>query len=228
LVPGSDTFLKQVQATPPPAPETEKAKAGTDKKPMPAEQPPAPPKKPEETKPKSETPPAPAVKPAPEKAKSEEAMTAAEPKKEVPEAGKPKADPAAIAAAMTLGKAKFMICGACHGPDGKGLPLGPGMLMAPGYAESLIVKRESAEMFALVVLKGIAKEDAKYLGIMAPLEASLNDQDIAAVATYVRNEFGGHKDLVTPDQVAAWRAKYKNITTSVKRGELEKIVSKTE
>ena len=49
----------------------------------------------------------------------------------------------------------------------RAIELDPGM--APAYADSEIVKEDSAEKFALVVLKGIAKEDAKYMGVMAAL-----------------------------------------------------------
>lgn len=175
----------------------------------------APPAEPEA---KPETPAKPEAAPA-EPAQEMAPKPAAEPEKPTAPA-----DPAAVEAAMALGKAQFMVCAACHGPDGKGLPLGPGLFMAPGYGESAIVKRDSAEEFALVVMKGIAKEDTKYVGVMAPLEAALDDKGLAGVLTYIRNTFGGHKDLVTPEQVAAWRAKYKDITAPVKRSELDNIV----
>ena len=125
------------------------------------------------------------------------------------------------AAAMELGKQKFMVCGACHGLDGKGVAAGP-MKMAPAYADSKLVAAESAEVMAIAVMKGIKKEDAKFLQIMMPLEAALDDASLAGVLTYVRNTFGGKTDLVTADQTKAWREKYKSITAPVTRAELEK------
>ena len=123
---------------------------------------------------------------------------------------------------MELGKTKFMVCGACHGLDGKGVPIGPTMKMAPAYAESKLVTAESAEVMAIAVMKGIKKEDAKFMQIMMPLEAALHDADLAAVLTYVRNTFGGKTDTVTADQAKAWREKYKSIAAPVTRAELEK------
>jgi mono/diheme cytochrome c family protein len=125
------------------------------------------------------------------------------------------------AAAMELGKQKYMVCGACHGLDGAGMKAGP-MLMAPAYADSKLVKAESAEVMAIAVMKGIKKEDAKFMQIMMPLEAALDDASLAAVLTYVRTTYGAKTDLVTADQVKAWREKYKGITAPVTRADLEK------
>jgi mono/diheme cytochrome c family protein len=124
------------------------------------------------------------------------------------------------AAAMELGKQKYMVCGACHGLDGKGMMAGP-MKMAPAYADSKLVNAESAEIMAIAVMKGIKKEDAKFMQIMMPLEAALDDASLAAVLTYVRNTYGGKTDLITADQAKAWREKYKKITAPVTRAELE-------
>lgn len=123
-------------------------------------------------------------------------------------------------AAMELGKTKFMICGACHGPDGKGLeiPPGSGVRMAPAYAESAIVK--TPELMALVVMKGIAKTDTKYLGVMAPLEAAMSDKDLAGVLTYVRDTFAGAEGVVSEADVAKWRAKYKGVTQPLTRDQI--------
>ena len=126
------------------------------------------------------------------------------------------------AAAMELGKQKFVLCGACHGVDGKGLAIGPTMKMAPAYVDSKLVASDTAEIMAIAVMKGIKKEDGKFMGIMMPLEASLDDASLAAILTYVRNTYGGKTDLVTADDAKAWREKYKGITTPVGRAELEK------
>ena len=124
---------------------------------------------------------------------------------------------------MEHGKTKYVLCGACHGMDGKGMQPSPGVLMAAPYTESEIVKGEP-EFMALIIMKGLQKEDAKYLGIMAPLEAALNDKDLAAVITYVRNTFGGQDDVVTEAQAAEWRAKYKHITAPMARAEVQKLI----
>jgi mono/diheme cytochrome c family protein len=106
--------------------------------------------------------------------------------------------------------------------DGKGLAVGPTMKMAPAYADSKLVAAETAEIMAIAVMKGIKKEDAKYMQIMMPLEAALDDASLAAVLTYVRNTYGGKTDLVTADEAKAWREKHKTITGPVSRADLEK------
>ncbi len=79
----------------------------------------------------------------------------------------------------------------------------------------------------LVVLKGIAKEDMKFMGMMAPLGAALDDQKLSAVLTYVRNEWGNSAPAVTVEQAAAARKKFAAIDApaGVKRAEIEKIVA---
>lgn len=130
------------------------------------------------------------------------------------------------AEAIKQGKATFMTCAACHGQDGKGTPAGPDKLMAPAYKGSKIVDGDP-ELFALILLKGIKKEGNDYLGMMMPLSA-LDDKALAGVMTYVRNEYSEKKDLVTSQQVAAWREKYKDRTEQVTREEITTFLKKSE
>jgi len=128
-------------------------------------------------------------------------------------------------AVMALGKQNYMLCAACHGPDGKGLQAGPA-LMAPSLVGSqLLLGDPDAPL--LVVLKGIAKENMNFMGVMAPLAAGLDDQKLAAVLTYVRNEWGNSAPAVTVEQAAAARAKFAAVDApaGVKRGEIEAIVA---
>jgi mono/diheme cytochrome c family protein len=127
-------------------------------------------------------------------------------------------------AVMALGKATYALCGACHGPDGSGLKVGPA-LMAPSLIGSKILLGDP-DMSLLVTLKGIAKENMNYMGMMASLAAGLDDQKLAAVLTYTRNEWGNSAAPVTVEQAAAARAKYAavNAPAGVKRAEIEAIV----
>lgn len=125
-----------------------------------------------------------------------------------------------IDAAVNAGKAKYALCGACHGITGNGQPA-PGLSMAPSFLDSKLLKM-GPEISALILFKGIKKEDpAAYMGqMMMPLGAPMSDEDVANIITYVRAEFGGVKELVTPEQVAEWRAKHAE-TAQPTRGELE-------
>ena len=131
------------------------------------------------------------------------------------------------AESIAHGKTKFVTCAACHGQDGKGLQLGPNMLMAPAYKGSTVVDGDP-ELFALILMKGIKKEGTKYVGVMTGLETVLNDKDLAGVITYIRNDFSDQKDFITENQVKEWRAKYKDRKEQVTRQEIEAFQKKTE
>ena len=74
-----------------------------------------------------------------------------------------------LEAQKAAGQAQYALCLGCHGPDATGLKVGE-QLMAPSMHGSKIINGDAANL-AKVIMKGIQKEDAKYLGIMAPLEA---------------------------------------------------------
>ncbi|MCF6314053.1 MAG: cytochrome c [Verrucomicrobiales bacterium] len=125
---------------------------------------------------------------------------------------------------MALGQQKFQLCVACHGADGKGMKPVPGMVMAPSLVNSKIVKGNPQAM-AVAVLKGIKKEDTKYVGIMMPLEASLNDEELAAVMTYVRNTYGGKSEVIKEKDTIKWRELYSKSKEPLARAEIEKIAA---
>lgn len=128
-------------------------------------------------------------------------------------------------AVMALGKQSYMLCAACHGPDGTGLKAGPA-LMAPSLVGSKVLLGDPDGPL-LVVLKGIAKENMNFMGVMAPLAAGLDDEKLAAVLTYTRNEWGNSAPAVTVEQAAAARAKFADVNApaGVKRAEIEAIVA---
>lgn len=131
----------------------------------------------------------------------------------------------ALKAQMERGKTAFMTCAACHGMDGKGLPTTPPM--APSLVGSKLATAP-AELPATIVLKGIQKTDAKYLGLMAPLGAAMTDDQIADVLTYVRNSWGNKAAAVTPAEVKAAREKNKEMTVSPTRADIEKKLAELE
>lgn len=123
-----------------------------------------------------------------------------------------------------LGKSSYATCAACHGPDGKGLQAGPAK-MAPSMEKSPILVGDPNGAI-LVVLKGIAKENMDFMGIMAGLGAGLNDEQIAAVLTYCRNSFGNSAPAITTEQVAAARTKFAtvNAPAGVKRADIPALI----
>ncbi len=134
-------------------------------------------------------------------------------------------------AVMELGKSTYATCAACHGPDGRGLQVGPAK-MAPSFHgdddQAGVLLAENVEKPILVVLKGIQKEGMDFMGIMAPLGASLSDEQLAAVLTYLRNSYGNSASAVTTEDVAKAREKFADVNApaGVKRGEIDQIVAK--
>ncbi|NWK56720.1 cytochrome c [Verrucomicrobiaceae bacterium N1E253] len=123
------------------------------------------------------------------------------------------------------GKAAYAICQACHGPDGKGVKAGAKM-MAASLAGSKVVNGDPS-VFALAVLKGIKQEGSTYLLPMAPLEASFaDDKKLAAVLSYVRQSFGNTAAAVTPEEVAKFRAQWKDEKGPIPRAKLTELNKK--
>ncbi len=124
---------------------------------------------------------------------------------------------------LELGKTTFVSCVACHGSDGKGIKAGD-LLMAPSLHESRFVKEDNVEQLSAIILKGILKEDNKYVQAMLPLEAALNDEQIAALISYVTSEFGGKRRSPTANDVAKWRKDYADQKSPYKRSQLEEML----
>ncbi|WP_018970266.1 PVC-type heme-binding CxxCH protein [Rubritalea marina] len=96
-------------------------------------------------------------------------------------------------------------CETCHQKDGKGLPAGG----FPPLAGTKWVL-EDPERLIKITLKGVMGEidvaGKTYNGAMTPFEGLLNDEETAAVLTYVRQSFGNDAPEITAEQVKAVRA----------------------
>ena len=102
------------------------------------------------------------------------------------------------------------LCSACHGPDGKGAPMGgatDGSTLAPNLVGVPRVLG-NADYITKVLLHGMTGElDGKNFpggGVMVPMGTN-TDEWIADIASYVRNSFGNSAPFVTPERVAAVR-----------------------
>lgn len=107
-------------------------------------------------------------------------------------------------AVMAIGKTQYVTCSACHGANGEGGPIGPPL------AESEWVNGPVSNLIRIQLrgLTGPITVNGKEYNFPAPM-APLNyqtDEQIAAVLTYVRNNFGNKASAVTPDQVKALRS----------------------
>ena len=116
----------------------------------------------------------------------------------------PAADEPIDPAVMEIGKVQFMVCAACHGQNGEGGPIAPplaGSDWVTGPVSNLI-------RIQLRGLQGPITVSGKQYNFAAPMAALAyqNDEQIAAVLTYIRNSFGNKASAVKPEQVAALRS----------------------
>ena len=106
-------------------------------------------------------------------------------------------------AVMEIGKAQYLVCGACHGQNGEGTAAGPPL------AESDWVSGPVSNLIR-IQLRGLAGpitvsgKEYNFPAGMAPL-AYQTDEQIAGVLTYIRNSFGNKASAVTAEQVAPLR-----------------------
>jgi mono/diheme cytochrome c family protein len=119
---------------------------------------------------------------------------------------KPNPQPAPVSkVVMDRGKKVYdMVCIACHQADGGGMPP-----MNPPLIKTKWVLGNKKALIK-IVLKGLKGGEIEIDGDtfnnpMPPLETTLNDQQIADVLTYVRNNFGNKASVVTLAEVKAGR-----------------------
>jgi mono/diheme cytochrome c family protein len=113
------------------------------------------------------------------------------------------------------------ICGLCHGNDGMGKPN-----QAPAYVGSEWALGSPNRMIRipLVGLTGPIEVSGQQWSLSMPaMGASLSDNDLAAVLTYIRQSWGNKASEVTPDQVAAVRKELGNRSQPETVEELKKI-----
>lgn len=102
-------------------------------------------------------------------------------------------------------------CGTCHQPNGKGLP-DSGF---PPLTGTSWVTGSETRLIKLVLnglLGPLEVAGKKYPGQvpMTPFKGMLNDREVAAVLTFVRNSFGNTAAMVTPQAVAKVRSDTKD------------------
>jgi mono/diheme cytochrome c family protein len=105
------------------------------------------------------------------------------------------------------------LCFACHGNNGKGMPLqggAPGVTMAPPLSGSRTVNGVSDGIID-VLLKGLTGPvDGKNYGSQMVSMQNNDDAWIAAVASYVRNSFGNASPFIEVSEVSRARVAAKD------------------
>lgn len=107
-------------------------------------------------------------------------------------------------AVLELGKAAFVVCSACHGADGQGGPVGPALADSEWVTGpvSNLIRIQLRGLQGPITIKGQVYTP---IAPMTPL-AHQTDEQIAAVLTYIRNNFGNKAAPVLAEQVEMLRS----------------------
>jgi len=129
-------------------------------------------------------------------------------------------------ALFTKGKSIFdSYCSTCHGSKGLGSPAGDG-LIAPAFSGSQRIMGHP-EYSVKTLLHGLTGklEEKEYEGVMIAMDMN-DDEYIASVISYIRNEFGNEGSFVTPEYVAQIREATKGRDSNYSFDELIQEVPK--
>ncbi len=128
---------------------------------------------------------------------------------------------------MMLGKKVFnQTCAVCHQPTGQGVP---GQFPPLAGSEWVLASEgwHGDNPIVKIVLKGlqgtVQVKGNQFNNAMAPWGGQLNDEQIAAVLTYVRNEWGNKAKPITPEFVAKIREETKGRSDPWTQKELQAI-----
>jgi mono/diheme cytochrome c family protein len=112
--------------------------------------------------------------------------------------------PEQIAEKVHPGKAVYTkYCLTCHMSDGSGVPG-----MHPPLGPGSWVENDPVELIAIMMkgLSGKIEVNGEIYKNFMPSHASLTDQEIADVLSYIRSSFGNNLDPVSADMVKKYRS----------------------
>ncbi len=127
---------------------------------------------------------------------------------------------------LSAGRQKFLnLCASCHGTQGEGMPR-----FAPPLQHSEWVTGEDHKL-AMVLLHGMEgpiRVNGKNYGIPdilpeMPSFSTLQNEDIAAIATYIRNSWGNAAGEVSPGRVGQIRFRTQGKITPWTQAELDTV-----
>lgn len=102
-------------------------------------------------------------------------------------------------ASPQLGRQIYVRCQACHGLEGLGIAGNyPPLVQSP-----LLAQADATQAIGLV-LTGVTRS-AHWNGYMPPFAEQLDDREIAAVLTYIRNQWTSQAAAITAEDVALVR-----------------------
>ncbi len=130
-------------------------------------------------------------------------------------------------ALMATGRQKYVnLCANCHGTKGEGMSR-----FAPPLKKSewVIGEKEKLAMILLHGMEGPIVVNGKDYGIpdilpSMPSFSTLQNEDIAAIATYIRNSWGNSGDMIKPNIIGRIRFRTQGKITPWKASELDTVV----
>ena len=130
----------------------------------------------------------------------------------------PPPTPPAAQPVATLPEGQYAVCAACHQANGLGLDSVPPL-------KGSTVLNGAPEVPIAIVLAGLAgpyTADGKQYSAVMGGWAIMSDADIATTLTYTRGSWGNSAPPITPEEVAAVRAKVQSRTKPWTAEELAK------
>ena len=127
------------------------------------------------------------------------------------------------AAVLAQGQQLYATCTTCHGADGKGMKIGE-LAIAPSLHGSEFVQSDDPQFLALLILKGIKKENDQYVQQMIGLEGSFDDEQLAAVMSYARQTFGGHTGMIGSNDASEFRKRFRSVSPLITRKKAEALL----
>lgn len=100
-------------------------------------------------------------------------------------------------------------CVTCHQPTGEGMVnIYPPLVDSPWVtgSEDRLIKLTLHGLWGPITVKGVTYDPTKGVPPMTAFKALLDDEETAAVLTYVRNTWGNKASAVSPEKVAEVRA----------------------
>ena len=125
-----------------------------------------------------------------------------------------------------VGKALFSAnCITCHQANGEGLPG-----QYPPLAGSEVETGDATNQLIAIVLKGLQGpveiKGKPFNNAMQAWEGQYTDQQLAAILTYVRSDWGNNAPAITADMVKQMRAEFKDQKEQWTWAEIQKIPPK--
>lgn len=115
----------------------------------------------------------------------------------------------------TDGTVVYQVCMGCHGIDGHGVSGG----IAPSLVGSDLVLADDTAALIKLLLHGV-HNDGTWPGLMIPWRDTLSDEQIAAVLTHIRSQWGNDAPPVTAQDIAEIRDRTSDRTGPYRREEL--------